>query len=148
MQQPEELVYMRIKYGLADQRQCEVRRMQYSDKENEGLESTAEREILAFVGLLERKYISTDAEFRPLDLARKVQLLTLDVTSALASGKRFGCTDKDTDLYSFIKTTEDSMPVMMVLSLFPVLAKVIQPKLFRWLLPSEHGKVGLGAFIG
>ncbi len=102
---------------------------------------------MSFIGLLERKYISDRDKFRPVDLARKVQFLTLDVITSLAFGKRFGFTDKDTDVYSYIKITEDSMPVMMLLSIFPVLARLLQSRLLRRLLPSEHDRVGLGAFI-
>ncbi len=92
--------------------------------------------------------MSTDSDFRPVDLARKVQFLTLDVITALAFGKRFGYAESDADLYSYIQITEDSMPVMLVLCLFPVLARLLQWRLFRRLLPSEHDKVGLGAFLG
>ena len=106
-----------------------------------------DKEILIFIDLIERKYISTETEYRPVDLARKVQYLTLDVITALAFSKRFGYTEQDTDLYSYIKITEDSMPVMMFLSIFPSLALVLQSPLFRRLLPSEHDRVGFGKFI-
>ena len=82
-----------------------------------------------------------------MDLAQKVQYLTLDVITSLAFGKSFGYTDLDVDVYSYIAITEDSMRVMMILSLFPWLAKLLQSRLFRRLLPSEHDKVGLGAII-
>lgn len=119
----------------------------YAGKDNESLEAAMDKEILVFVDLLERKYISTDTEYRPVDLARKVQYLTLDVITALAFSKRFGYTEQDTDLYSYIKITEDSMPVMMFLSIFPWLAQVLQSRVFRRLLPSEHDHVGFGRFI-
>lgn len=120
---------------------------QYAGKDNEALETAIDQEIHAFLNLLEHKYISTDREFRPVDMARKVQYLTLDVITSLAFGQKFGYIDQDTDVHSYIQITEDSMPVMMVLSLFPVLAKTLQTKLFRWLMPSERDRVGFGAFI-
>ncbi|ERS98938.1 hypothetical protein HMPREF1624_04131 [Sporothrix schenckii ATCC 58251] len=119
----------------------------YGGKDNDSLEAAMDKEILAFVDLLERKYISTDTDYRPVDLARKVQYLTLDVITALAFSKRFGYTEQDADVYSYIKITEDSMPVMMFLSIFPGLAKVLQSPLFRRLMPSEHDRVGFGRFI-
>ncbi|CAK7203654.1 hypothetical protein SEUCBS139899_006392 [Sporothrix eucalyptigena] len=119
----------------------------YGGKDNESLEATMDKEILVFVDLIERKYISTDSEYRPVDLARKVQYLTLDVITALAFSKRFGYTEQDTDLYSYIKITEDSMPMMMFLSIFPWLAKVLQSPVCRRLLPSEKDLVGFGRFI-
>jgi hypothetical protein len=42
---------------------------QYAGKENEGLEAAIDAQISEFIGLIERKYLSTDAEFRPIDLA-------------------------------------------------------------------------------
>lgn len=122
-------------------------RSQYAGKENEGLEASVDREILAFVDLLERKYISTNTDFRPVDLAHKAQYLTLDVITALAFGKRLGFSDQDKDLYSYIKMTEENMPFMMVLTLFPPLAHLLQSRMFRWLMPSEKDRVGFGAFI-
>ncbi len=104
-------------------------------------------EILGFVDLIEHKYVSTATEYRPVDLARKVQFLTLDIITSLAFSKRFGYTEQDTDVYSYIKITEESMPVMMFLSIFPKLALVLQSPLFRRLLPSEHDRVGFGKFI-
>ncbi|OAA68396.1 benzoate 4-monooxygenase cytochrome p450 [Niveomyces insectorum RCEF 264] len=119
----------------------------YGGKDNEQLEATIDREILVFIDLIERKYLSDETNYRPVDLAHKVQFLTLDVITALAFSKRFGYTEKDTDVYSYIKITEDSMPVMMVLSIFPQLAVVLQSRLLRRLMPSEHDHVGFGKFI-
>ena len=98
--------------------------------------------------MIETKYLSTDQDYRPMDLARKVQFLTLDIISMLAFGKQFGYVATDSDVYSYIKMTEESMPVMMVLTVFPALAKVLQSPLLRGLLPSEHDRVGFGKFIG
>jgi len=122
-------------------------KLQYSGKENDGLEATIDREVLSFIDLLERKYISTDSEFRPVDMAYKAQFFTLDVITSLAFGKKFGYTTQDTDVYSYIKMTEESMPVMMCLAVFPMLARILQMKIFRRLMPSEHDRVGFGAFI-
>nr|UYD62320.1 cytochrome P450 [Leptographium qinlingense (nom. inval.)] len=119
----------------------------YAGKDNDSLEAAMDKEILVFIDLIERKYISTESDYRPVDLARKVQYLTLDVITALAFSKRFGYTEQDSDLYSYIKITEDSMPVMMILSIFPKLALVLQSPLFRHLMPSEHDRVGFGKFI-
>ncbi|CAK7269790.1 hypothetical protein SEPCBS57363_003778 [Sporothrix epigloea] len=119
----------------------------YGGKDNDNLEAVIDKEILVFVDLLERKYLSTATEYRPVDLARKVQYLTLDVISALAFSKRFGFMEKDDDLYSYIKMTEETLPAMMFMCLFPWLAKVLQSKICRRLLPSEHDPVGFGRFI-
>lgn len=92
--------------------------------------------------------MSTGQEFRPVDLAEKVQYLTLDVITSVAFGKKFGYLETDSDVHSYIKMTEGSMPVMMILAVFPGLAKVLQSRFFRSLMPSEHDRVGFGKFIG
>ncbi|KAK3944874.1 cytochrome P450 [Diplogelasinospora grovesii] len=120
----------------------------YSGKENEGLERTIDEQILEFMDLIERKYLSSDGEFRPMDFARKIQYFTLDTISQLAFGKNFGHVREDRDVYQYIKITEESMPVMLILTVFPALARMLQSRMMRGLLPSEKDKVGFGRFIG
>ncbi|KAL8381256.1 hypothetical protein RB595_005505, partial [Gaeumannomyces hyphopodioides] len=83
-----------------------------------------------------------------MDLARKVQYAALDIIGLLSLGERFGFTDEDTDVHQYIKILEESMPVMITLTVFPTLAKVLQSRLCRRLMPSERDKIGLGVFIG
>lgn len=122
--------------------------LQYSGKENEGLESGIDKGVLAFVDLIERNYMSAGTEFKPMDFARKAQYLTLDIITDLAFGQSFGYLAQDTDIHDYIKITEDSMPVMMVLTVIPALARLMQSKYLRRLMPSEHDRVGFGKFIG
>ncbi|CAI0642619.1 unnamed protein product [Colletotrichum noveboracense] len=119
----------------------------YSGKENEGLESTVDIQIQSLVRLIEEKYVSTAVNFRPVDLCRKIQYLTLDIITSLAFGYHFGYLEQDADVHRYIQTTEESMPVMMTLTVFPQLAKLLQSPLFRRAMPSEHDRVGFGQFI-
>ncbi|KAF6840827.1 cytochrome P450 [Colletotrichum plurivorum] len=119
----------------------------YSGKENEGLESTIDAQIQSLVRLIEDKYLSTETLFRPMDLCKKVQYLTLDIITSLAFGYHFGYLEQDTDVHHYIQMTEESMPVMMILTVFPGLARILQSPLFRCAMPSEHDRVGFGKFI-
>ncbi|KAI8274248.1 Cytochrome P450 monooxygenase lolP1 [Colletotrichum sp. SAR11_59] len=119
----------------------------YSGKENEGLESTVDIQIQSLVRLIEDKYVSTAVDFRPVDLCRKIQYLTLDIITSLAFGYHFGYLEQDADVHRYIQMTEESMPVMMTLTVFPQLAKLLQSPLFRRAMPSEHDRVGFGQFI-
>jgi hypothetical protein len=83
-----------------------------------------------------------------VDLARKIQYLTLDVITSLAFGERFGFVDEDRDVHKYIEMTEQNMPVMLILGCLPDLAVLLQSPLFRWLMPSEHDRLGFGKFIG
>lgn len=82
-----------------------------------------------------------------MDLCQKVQYLTLDIITSLAFGYHFGYIEQDADVHQYIKMTEQSMPAMMTLSVFPHLAKLLQSPLFRQAMPSEHDRVGFGKFI-
>jgi Cytochrome P450 len=122
--------------------------MQYSGKENSSMESTIDAQISKLVELIESKYLSTAQQYRPMDLAQKVQYFTLDVISDLAFGQAFGYLEKDDDVFDYIKITDSFIPIMLVLANVPSLAKLLQSPLFRGLLPKESDKLGFGAFIG
>ncbi|EDN09223.1 predicted protein [Histoplasma mississippiense (nom. inval.)] len=120
----------------------------YSGKGIESLPESVDAQIAKFIRLIETKYLSTDSELRPVDIARKVQYLTLDVISTLAFGRTFGFLDKDGDLFDYIKTTEESLPLMQMIALLPWLVNVLQSRLFKAFLPSHTDVVGVGKVMG
>ncbi|KAK3385839.1 cytochrome P450 [Podospora didyma] len=120
----------------------------YSGKENLSMEGTVDGQIQKLVDLIETKYISTSKEYKPMDLAQKVQYFTLDVISDLAFGQAFGFLEQDDDVFDYIKITGFMIPVLLVLANVPSLANMFQSPLFRGLLPKESDKFGFGAFIG
>lgn len=101
-----------------------------------------------FVNLIERKYVSEGAIYRPMDLARKAQYLTIDIIGDLAFGKQFRHLDEDEDVFEYIARTEQSMPVMMLFSVYPALARLTRAKILQPLYPSENDPHGFGKFIG
>jgi hypothetical protein len=100
------------------------------------------------VKLIETKYISSATEFRPMDFARKAQFFTLDVISAIAFGQPFGYLTQDEDLYGYIKTTEESIPIIFVANEIPWLMKLLQSPLMRVFLPTDRDPIGLGRIMG
>lgn len=112
------------------------------------MEGTINKQIAKFVDLIERKYISSVNDYRPMDLGEKGQFFTLDVISDLAFGKPFGYLEEDDDVFDYIKITHSYIPVMLVMANIPALARLTQTKLFRGILPKETDKLGFGAFIG
>jgi hypothetical protein len=66
----------------------------------------------------------------------------------VAFGRPFGYIATDSDVHEYIKMTEDSMPVIMVVSVLPWLTKVLMSPVFKFLLPSEKDKLGFGKFMG
>jgi hypothetical protein len=112
------------------------------------MESTIEAHISRLVELIETKYISTTNEYRPMDLAQKVQYFTLDVISDLSFGEAFGYLRQDGDVFDYIKITGSFIPIMLILANVPVLANILHSRVFRGLFPKDSDKVGFGAFIG
>lgn len=131
-----------------DSRPLTLSAPKYAGKENEGLEHGVDKGIMAFIDLIEQEYISEGAIYRPMDLARKSQYLTLDIIGDLAFGQDWGHIEQDRDVFEYIASTERSMPVMMLVTVFPGIARMLQSKLLRRLLPSEKDPHGFGKFIG
>ncbi|KAJ8116012.1 hypothetical protein OPT61_g2463 [Boeremia exigua] len=120
----------------------------YSGKENESMEYTIETQVANFVDLIKSKYVSSASSYRPVDLAQKIQYLTLDVISDLAFGKPLGFLQVDGDPYDYLEATEASMPVFALLGNIPWLADLLNSPPLRRFLPSERDKGGFGAIIG
>lgn len=92
-----------------------------------------------------RKYAD---QGRPVDLGRRAQFFTLDVLSDLAFGEPFGFLETDSDVYEYIKTAEETLPMVMVTTVVPWLVKVLSSPIFKRLLPSEKDRLGFGRVMG
>jgi hypothetical protein len=112
------------------------------------MEGSVDMEVAKLVHLLETKYISTPQEYRPVDFGEKASFFTLDVISELAFGEAFGYLDQDVDVFDYLAITKTFLPIMVTLGDIPFLAKSLQSRYLRGLLPSESDKLGFGAFIG
>ena len=120
----------------------------YSGKDNQYLEKSIDCNIVNFVRLLDTKYVSTATEFKPVDMAIKFPLLTLDIISEIAFGTAFGNLAADEDLSSYMKTMDKMFPLTILLGTWPALAKVFFSKLLRPFLPKETDEVGMGKLMG
>lgn len=112
------------------------------------MEGTIDKQISRFISLLEKKYVSTAEDYRPVNFAEKVQFFTLDIISDLAFGKPFGYLENNADVFDYIKITNAYVPIMVFLGNVPKIANLLHSRFFRALLPSESDKLGFGAFIG
>ncbi|CZR54663.1 related to pisatin demethylase (cytochrome P450) [Phialocephala subalpina] len=120
----------------------------YSGKENDNLEDTIDRSVLALVNLIDKKYISSKEIFRPFDFGRKAQYFTLDVISDVAFGECFGDLESDGDMYEYIKTIETFMPALMIFSVYPWLNKILESSFMKRFLPSDKDLTGVGKLKG
>ncbi|KAJ0158324.1 Pisatin demethylase, partial [Colletotrichum tanaceti] len=117
---------------------------QYSGKENEGLEDSVDTHVSELVRLIRSKYASTEAAARPMDFARKIQYLTLDVISDISFGKAFGDLRADEDVLGIAESSEAGIVVFtygIALGLYKILHR---PLFARLLGPKETDATGWG----
>ena len=82
-----------------------------------------------------------------MDLARKIQYLTLDVISSIGFGQAFGDIKADADLNDYIRSGEEGLTIVTfsaALGLMPILQ---WPPIARLLGPSEKDKSGFGKMM-
>lgn len=137
---------------LAEDRHDELRKKMaagYSGKEVPCMEDRIDNQIQTWIDVIKEKYISTSQETRPMDLGRAVQYFTLDIISDIAFSHPFGDITEDTDKFSYIKTTEDAIGPMTLLSIFPHVHRWIErSRLMDLLAPKAKDKTGLGPIVG
>ncbi|MCJ1307795.1 hypothetical protein MMC25_001443 [Agyrium rufum] len=127
----------------------------YRGRDVDNVEPLIDTEILSFIDLIERKYVSTfDArhgsrqEIRKMELARKVQYFTLDAISSLALGKPFGHLKQDGDVFGYIELTDAALATIFMSSLLPPVLALLQSPLMRPLMPKPEDSFGMGRIIG
>ena len=97
----------------------------YSGRENLTLEHDIDEAILEFCKLIDSKYISNNCDIRPMDLARKVQYLTLDIISKVSFGSKFFDLRDDNDNHKYIEEIENLLPNVTWTSVVPGFVKFL-----------------------
>ncbi|KAK3292860.1 cytochrome P450 [Chaetomium fimeti] len=121
----------------------------YSLKENRDLGVKIDAEIASLVDLLERKYVSTADDVRPLDMAGAAQFWSLDVITSIALGEPFGYLTEDKDMYDFIKIIQGELPLATLCSSTPTLGNLVFGSgLVKLIGPSPKDEKGRGKLMG
>ncbi|PHH90859.1 hypothetical protein CDD83_2415 [Cordyceps sp. RAO-2017] len=135
-------------FSMTDDRQHKTLKSKmgpgYSGREMGGFEPGIDKHVGAFVRLIERKYLSTAHEYRPMDLALKCNYFALDVISELGFGAAFGFLREDRDLYRYNALTRRFFPFVMFLSSVPSLLALLG----RWPLNAMGPAAGDSAGFG
>lgn len=125
------------------------RRTQYTGKENPRLEASISNRVLDLIHLLEKDYLSTDLEYRPVDFSRLAQYFALDTIGDIAFGAPFGYLKHDEDLYEYLATTAKAIPFITLVGNLPFLSRILGSRILRnFLLPSAKDKLWLGKMMG
>lgn len=97
------------------------------------------------IRLIQTKYISTGSDLKRLDFANIIQFFTLDVIGSLSLSHEFGFLEEEKDQYQYVRTMEDNVPVMNIMSAVPILSKIMRiPAVQRVALPTVKDRVGMG----
>lgn len=120
----------------------------YGGKENPSLEDGINAQLGALVDLIRRKYISTDLELKPIDLATTAQYFTLDALTKVAYGYAFGYLATDSDVYDYIKETETLVPSLVAAAEVPWIGKILfSPTFLKFAGPKPSDKKGFGMML-
>jgi hypothetical protein len=112
------------------------------------VEDRINTQLLNFLNLVRTKYISTDTELKPMDLARKAQFLTLDIITDLAFDAPFGDIDHDDDVHLYIQSTEETLQAAIMLTTIPAMNSFLNlPIIGDLIFPSSKDKTGPGRLI-
>src|SRR3569833_98842 len=120
---------------------------QYYGKGLESFEVGVDKQLAAFIDLIESKYISDDKTFRPIDFSLRASFFTLDVISQVAYSHPFGFMEKDCDLHDFNRIVQDLIPAMAFMSLLPRLARAMHYWPLNKFLPTQADKIGFGPLL-
>ncbi|KAI1209848.1 cytochrome P450 [Annulohypoxylon truncatum] len=114
---------------------------------NTFVESCIDRQCARLVNLIERKFISTPGESRPMDLTLMSFFFAMDCVGDLSFGQEFGCLDEGKDVHKFMKWNEDFFNTAIVVSNFHWLTKIFFKYPFNKIYPSPLDKDGVGKYI-
>ncbi|KAK1511856.1 hypothetical protein CTAM01_00786 [Colletotrichum tamarilloi] len=116
----------------------------YSGREVPAFEQKIDDNLVRLIRLIERYVDGRE----PFDFGRKAQFFTLDVISDLAFGEPFGFVASDSDMYEYIKTTEENLPVFMGMTVVPWVIRLFRYPFLRSMLPTAKDPLGFGKVMG
>jgi cytochrome P450 len=86
----------------------------YAGKENPTLEPSIDTHVKELIYLIRSKYATSNTgatPSKPMDMATKIQYLTLDVISSVGLGKAFGDLKADDDVNDYLKASEEGLKI-------------------------------------
>jgi hypothetical protein len=120
----------------------------YSGKENPGLEQSIDDRCEDLIGLIRKKYLSSENLLHKLDFAQISQYFTMDVLTDVAFGAPFGYLERDEDVHDYIKTIRAFMPVLELQTNHPTINYLMSSRLVQAIAaPTAKDRTGMGPVI-
>jgi len=82
-----------------------------------------------------------------MDLATKVQYFALDVVMDIATGQPFEDLVNDKDMYEFLESSANSLPVIAMVAAVPWAGKLLQSRWVAPLVAPTASEYGIGKVI-
>ena len=125
----------------------------YAGKEIEGAEEAVDQRITEFVERIEQRWLSNTDGTTVFDIARRIQFLAVDVITHLCFGKPLGFIESDSDVFNFLATIEEQLPIVqhfsVILEFNNLLLRMVNiPFLKRLIVPSPRDRKGIGMIMG
>ncbi|KAK0716635.1 cytochrome P450 [Apiosordaria backusii] len=113
------------------------------------MEERVDARVREFVGLVERKYVSTapGEGVKPMEFGHRAQFFTLDVATGVTFGKPFGFMERDGDVNRYLEITEVMLPMFGILGALPQLVYAMHAWPLNKLMPGAGDKVGFGVLM-
>ena len=98
--------------------------------------------------LIDSKYTSSPAQYRPLDLGRISTFFAMDAISTLAFGRSLGFLDADEDPFGYLQQVHVFLPAIIFFGVYPEIQKVMRLSIMQALMPSATDANGIGKVMG
>ncbi|CAL5870646.1 uncharacterized protein PFLUO_LOCUS4886 [Penicillium psychrofluorescens] len=138
-------------FSQTDNAEHERRRKQmapgYSGRENTHLEGSVDERLQDFLNLIRSKYVSSDRQVVPMDLAKKVQYFTLDVISSVGLGTAFGMLQSDQDVDNYLQSSEEGLAIGNTALAMGFTWITQAPFIGRFVAPSPKDNNGFGKMM-
>ncbi|KAI6294413.1 hypothetical protein MCOR10_006195 [Pyricularia oryzae] len=140
-------------FTMTNDQEHERRRKQvasgYSGKENAKLEADIDANVSALLSLI-RSYCTRPGEpSKPMDLAQKIPMFTLDVISSVGFGTAFGLLAADSDLNGYMASASSGLRINnAIIALGWAVRRFVDLPIVCKLGPSAKDSYGFGKMIG
>ncbi|KAL4744767.1 hypothetical protein BDW72DRAFT_74740 [Aspergillus terricola var. indicus] len=138
-------------FSQTDNAKHEHRRKQmapgYSGRENTDLEASVDKQLRSLLSLIRAKYVSSNDQAVPMDLAKKVQYFTLDVISSVGLGKAFGMLEADRDVDEYLQSSDEGLAIGNTALALGFSSITQAPFIGKFFAPSPKDNNGFGKLM-
>ena len=117
------------------------------------MEPVIDEQLLGWIRRVDQKWVSRCGTFKPFDIGKRIQFLTVDIITKICLGKALGCVDSDNDKHNFLETVQQGNFICQHLSVLLELNSLLyyltkMPYLGKLIVPKAADHSGVGRIMG